>query len=62
MSLMRQLLLLMPLAYLLSAAVGVSGVWWSYVIAEVITAAIGVPLALVTIKKKFSELNAPVLQ
>lgn len=60
-SLMRQLLLLMPLAYLLSMAIGVSGVWWSYAIAEAITAAVALPLGLFTIQKKFAELNAPPL-
>lgn len=60
-SLMRQLLLLMPLAYLLSMAIGVNGVWWSYAIAEVITAAVALPWGIVTIRKKFAELNAPPL-
>lgn len=61
-SLMRQLLLLMPLAYLLSSAIGVNGVWWSYAIAELITVAVALPLGIVTIKKKFAELNAPSMQ
>ncbi|MDD4316577.1 MAG: MATE family efflux transporter, partial [Clostridia bacterium] len=58
-SLMRQLLLLMPLTYLLSATLGVAGVWWSYPIAELATAAVALPLGIYTIKKRFRELNNP---
>ncbi len=53
MSLMRQLILIMPLAALLSFLMGADGVWWSYVIAELVTVAIFLPIAVNIIRKKF---------
>lgn len=55
MSLMRQLLLLMPLTALFAHFIGLNGIWLSFPIAEFLTIAVFLPFALYTIKKKFAE-------
>lgn len=47
-NLMRQLLILLPCMWILSEAIGMSGVWWSFPAAELITAA----AAVVLLKKR----------
>lgn len=60
MSLMRQLILLMPLVALLSHFIGLNGVWLSYLIAEAITVFIFLPFGIMTIKKKFQKFKSEV--
>lgn len=52
-SLLRQLIVLLPAAYLLSL-ISLNASWWCYSISEYITALIFIPLSLILIKKKFN--------
>lgn len=45
-SLLRQVILLIPLAYFLSLALGINGVWWSFPIAEIIVAVISIYMVI----------------
>jgi len=55
MSILRQVGVLLPAAFLLSLLAGVNLIWWSYPIAEIVVIVIFFPLALKTIKKVFYE-------
>ena len=55
MSILRQVGVLLPAAFLLSLLAGVDLIWWSYPIAEIVVIVIFFPLALKTIKKVFYE-------
>ena len=55
MSVLRQVGVLLPAAFLLSLLAGVDLIWWSYPIAEIVVIVIFFPLALKTIKKVFYE-------
>ncbi len=52
-SVFRQLILLVPIAYALALLVGLDGVWWAYVVADILVVLIFVPVAYKTIKKAF---------
>ncbi len=52
-SVLRQIVLLVPLAYLFSQWIGLTGVWWSYLVAEVVVAVVFTPIALKAIKTRF---------
>lgn len=54
-SLSRQLLILLPMAYLLFHLGGQAAIWYCYPIAEVLAIAIFFPIALVRIKKQFAH-------
>ncbi len=45
-NLLRQLVLLVPLMWLLSAIMGISGIWWAFPAAEIITTAVCIALFL----------------
>ncbi len=55
MSLFRQLVFLVPLAYLFAKFSGLNQVWWSYAYAEAIVMFIFTPFALKAIHKKFKN-------
>lgn len=59
MSVLRQVALLLPLAYVLSVTTGLTGVWFCYPISECTVFMIFTPLMLYTVKKKFSFVAAP---
>ena len=52
-NLLRQLVLLVPLMWLLSAVMGMSGIWWAFLAAEIITTA--VCIALFVQKKRMQK-------
>ncbi len=54
MSLMRQVVLLIPLGALLAFTVGLNGFWFTYPIAETAVFAVFLPYTLVTINRKFA--------
>lgn len=54
MSLMRQIVILLPVAYVLSLTLGLKAVWFCYPIAEVTVAAVFTPLAALAVKKSFA--------
>lgn len=56
MSIMRQLVFLIPLAYLLGHRVGLEGVWWSYPLAECLVMLIFIPQVFSSIHKKFTSM------
>lgn len=58
MSLLRQVVLLLPLTWLLAVLFGKDGVWFAFPIAEVIVPMIFIPLSLATRRKKFAALSA----
>lgn len=60
MSIMRQIIILLPAAWLLSKLFGLAGVWFCYPIAEIIVAAIFTPVAIAKIHKSFK--SAPAVQ
>lgn len=39
-NLLRQLILLIPFMWILSSTIGISGIWWSFLLAEIVTAII----------------------
>lgn len=55
MSLLRQVVLLIPLGALLAFTTGLNGFWFTYPIAEFCVFALFLPYTLVTIKKKFVQ-------
>lgn len=55
MSLFRQLIFLVPLAYLFAKLGSLNHVWWAYACAEAIVMIIFTPFALKVINKKFSD-------
>lgn len=56
-SLLRQIILLLPLSLLMLKLLGIMGIWWAHPIAECIIAAIFLPLMIKTINKKFNSLS-----
>ena len=55
MSLLRQLVFIIPLAWILGQLGGLGAVWFCYPAAELLVAVIFVPVALKTIKKSFDQ-------
>lgn len=55
MSMLRQLIIIIPSAWLFSKLFGLDGVWFCYPLAEVICCLIFIPLAFYVIKKAFPE-------
>ncbi len=53
-SIFRQLILLVPIAYGLAIAFGLEGVWWAYVVADILVMLIFTPIAFKTMKKAFN--------
>ena len=56
----RQVIVLLPLAYVLGNAIGISGIWWSFFISETVTVVFAL-LYLAGTEKKELERIAPVL-
>lgn len=54
MSLLRQLIVILPAAWILGRVFGLSGVWFAYPIAEYVCIAVFIPLALVTVRREFA--------
>ena len=54
MSLLRQILVLLPSAYILGKLFGLKGVWFCYPVAEIVCALIFTPIAFKVIKDEFS--------
>lgn len=55
MSLLRQLILILPLAWVLGKVFGLPGVWYAYPMAEYVCFAVFLPVAIVTVRKKFTD-------
>lgn len=55
MSLLRQLIIIIPSAWLFAQLFGLDGVWFCYPLAEAICCIIFIPLAFIVIKKAFPE-------
>ncbi len=55
MSLMRQLVLILPCAYIFGQLFGLKGVWFGYPVAEIVVVLIFVPIALKVIKDEFER-------
>ncbi len=55
MSMLRQLVFLLPIALFISAVIDVVQIWWAYPIAEVLVAIIFMPIAFRTIRKVFEK-------
>lgn len=55
MSLMRQLILILPCAYIFGQLFGLKGVWFSYPVAEIVVVLIFTPIALKVIKGEFER-------
>ena len=53
MSLMRQIFLLLPAAFLFGKLWGINAVWFAYPFAETLTFIVFLPIAIITIKKAF---------
>jgi Na+-driven multidrug efflux pump len=52
-SMFRQVVVVLPVAYLIGRIVGINGVWWCYPIAELITISCFIPIEFNTLKKAF---------
>ena len=52
-SLLRQLILILPIAYFFAQIYGQDAVWYSFVIAELVTAAISIPMVIVSLRGQF---------
>lgn len=57
-SAMRQLAFLLPIAYLLSRYIGITGFWAAFPIAELLVALIFLPVAITTVRKIFARKDA----
>ena len=55
MSLLRQLIIIIPSAWLFAQLFGLDGIWFCYPLAEAICCIIFIPLAFIVIKKAFPE-------
>lgn len=55
MSMLRQLVFLIPLAYVLGKVGGLNAVWWAYPGAELLVMLLFTPQALLAVKKEFAE-------
>lgn len=58
MSLLRQIVLLIPIAAVMTHLIGIDGTWWAYPVSEIIVAAIFLPLVVKSIHKKFDKLDS----
>lgn len=58
MSLLRQLVLILPAAWLLGRLFGLDGVWYAYPLAEYVCLAVFLPLGIVTLKREFARKDA----
>lgn len=58
MSLLRQLVLILPLAYILGKLFGLNGVWFCYPVAELVVVLIFTPIALKVSKEEFIRKNS----
>lgn len=56
-SVIRQLVLLLPCAYILSKFIEIDGVWYSFIISELISISIILPWLYFTFKKEFKKFN-----
>lgn len=56
-SMLRQVVLLIPLAFILAGIFGMHGTWWSYPISEIVTIIVFIPILVVSVNKKFALLN-----
>lgn len=56
----RQVIVLLPLAYVLGNAIGIYGIWWSFLISETVTVVFAL-LHLAGTEKRGPERIAPVL-
>ena len=61
MSILRQAGLLIPLALILSAPLGINGVWVSFPVAEVSCTVVFLPILIVYYKKAFKKKNESLL-
>ncbi|MEG0580110.1 MAG: MATE family efflux transporter, partial [Niameybacter sp.] len=61
MSLLRQLVLIIPCAWLFATFIGLDAVWFCYPIAEIVCAVIFMPLAVVVVKKTFENRTTEIL-
>ena len=57
MSLLRQIILLLPFAVLLLYFYGINNMWYCFVISEIFTTIIFVPISIHTMRKKFNLIN-----
>lgn len=57
MSLLRQIVIILPVALLFAVLWGLNGVWFCYPIAEFIVVMLFLPMALHTVNKKFDDLK-----
>lgn len=55
MSMLRQLVFIVPMAYLFGKLWGLDAVWWSYPCAELLVMIIFAPMAIKTVKNRFPE-------
>lgn len=55
MSLLRQLIVLLPAAWLLGRLGGLDAVWWAFPAAEYVNLAVFVPIAVVTVRREFEK-------
>lgn len=55
MSMLRQLVFLIPIALFITAVINPQYIWWAYPIAEVLVASIFMPIAFSTVKKVFAR-------
>lgn len=58
MSLLRQLVIILPVAWLLGRLFGLDGVWFAYPVAEYINLFVFAPVAAIVIKKEFARKDA----
>ncbi|MFP4479026.1 MAG: MATE family efflux transporter [Candidatus Izemoplasmatales bacterium] len=57
-ALSRRFLLFVPFAYLLSYLMGIDGIWWTFVVADVVTGTI----SYIVYKKEMKELNSRIVR
>ncbi len=56
-SIIRQLVILLPCAYILSKFIQIDGVWYSFIISELISISVILPWLIVTFKREFNKWN-----
>ncbi len=57
-AIVRQIILILPIAYLLAYLYELQGIWFAYPVAEIITISIFLPLLFLSIKAKFKALSS----
>lgn len=55
MSLLRQIIILLPLAFILGNVFGLNSIWYCYFISELISALVFIPLCIKKVKKEFKK-------